>query len=316
MIPLTKNNANAITHFNRIKDRFLERIPRILRNGIVKNKKKYLAGPTVKPFLEMLVDEQELEKLITLEPEEIPVLIDMLRHSNPGFSRSGTAANLILQNLFIDSVYDDSDVFDKHAFLAMTNLDTCCYCNRNYTYSLGKDSLVKPEIDHFYPKRKYPFLAVSFYNLIPSCQNCNGIGGKVECDPGEKKLVNPYLLNGTEFVFSYDIKKASIVHSTLDKDSIEFVFTKKLDGHLEVFKLQELYDRHRDHIVELILKTNLKYPASYRKQLEHYTTKGLNLTPGEIDRMILGNYADINDLHKRPLAKLYYDIGKELGLIK
>ena len=32
---------------------------------------------------------------------------------------------------------------------------------------------ITPDLDHFYPKSKYPFLAVTLSNLIPSCLFCN-----------------------------------------------------------------------------------------------------------------------------------------------
>jgi hypothetical protein len=32
--------------------------------------------------------------------------------------------------------------------------------------------------------------------------------------------------------------------------------------------------------------------------------------------MIIGNFAELDELHKRPLSKLYRDIAIELGLIK
>jgi len=31
------------------------------------------------------------------------------------------------------------------------------------------------EMDHYYPKADYPYLAISIFNLVPSCPTCNGI---------------------------------------------------------------------------------------------------------------------------------------------
>lgn len=37
------------------------------------------------------------------------------------------------------------------------------------------------DIDHFYSKKQYPYLALSFYNHIPSCRSCNqGFKGDTE----------------------------------------------------------------------------------------------------------------------------------------
>ncbi|TCL67476.1 hypothetical protein EV196_10232 [Mariniflexile fucanivorans] len=48
--------------------------------------------------------------------------------------------------------------------------------------------MIKPELDHYYPKSLYPYFGVSFYNLIPSCQSCNGLGVKGENDPFSIKM--------------------------------------------------------------------------------------------------------------------------------
>lgn len=50
----------------------------------------------------------------------------------------------------------------------------CPYCDGS------NDS---PELDHYYPKRHYPFLACSPWNLIPSCSVCNSITAKGDGSP-------------------------------------------------------------------------------------------------------------------------------------
>ena len=51
-------------------------------------------------------------------------------------------------------------------------IKVCPYCNRSYIHTL-KHHGVRPQYDHFFSKIKYPYLAVSLYNLIPSCSICN-----------------------------------------------------------------------------------------------------------------------------------------------
>ena len=193
-------------------------------------------------------------------------------------------------------------------------MDTCPYCNRNYIYYLSKTGEIKPQIDHFYPKSKYPYLALSFYNLIPSCHTCNGFGAKEEKDPHDEQLVNPYLVEKHNFKFTYKVKNINFLNPLLDKASVTVEFLHALDGHIKVFKLKDLYEQHSDHVLELLIKSQVAYSAEYRKYLGSY--KGLKFSDNEIDRMILGNYSQEEDIHKRPLSKLYQDIGRQLGLIK
>ncbi|MBY8933987.1 hypothetical protein [Pseudomonas fluorescens] len=52
----------------------------------------------------------------------------------------------------------------------------CPYCQQGLAITIFRDKHTKslrPTLDHFYPKKKYPFLALSLYNLIPSCHSCN-----------------------------------------------------------------------------------------------------------------------------------------------
>ncbi|MCG7789831.1 hypothetical protein MIS24_08700 [Vibrio parahaemolyticus] len=76
------------------------------------------------------------------------------------------------RNIIVGEVYKELG-FDKV---------TCPYCNSEPVTiidskqgsSKKNSKLTLFELDHFYPKSKYPYLALSFYNHIPSCSNCNG----------------------------------------------------------------------------------------------------------------------------------------------
>lgn len=74
----------------------------------------------------------------------------------------------------------------------------CPYCNRMYTTTLFGEDKIRPDFDHFYPKSKYPYLAVSLFNLIPSCSMCNkrkGDKAEVICQDKEGKnlgIIYPY----------------------------------------------------------------------------------------------------------------------------
>lgn len=245
-------------------------------------------------------------------PEDIINIINNIAINNPEFLSKTDDSNYILRNIFISHCYNNRS-FSKLEFIQKIKIDTCPYCNRNYIYYLSRTCKIKPQIDHFFPKSKYPFLAASFYNLIPSCQTCNGFGAKEEKDPLIENLINPYNIDTASFKFSYKIKSMNKTNPLLDRANIDVKFVNKIQGHLNVFKLDKLYDLHSDHVLELIIKSKLKYTSKYRKYLRSY--RKLIFSNKEIDRMILGNYSAENEMHKRPLAKLYQDIGKELGLI-
>ena len=65
----------------------------------------------------------------------------------------------------------------RHELLVMLGIEACPYCNRNYITYYEEENKKKTtaDLDHYYPKSKYPFLALSLYNFIPSCKICNSL---------------------------------------------------------------------------------------------------------------------------------------------
>jgi hypothetical protein len=50
----------------------------------------------------------------------------------------------------------------------------CPYCNQNFAFTImSENGDFRPTLDHYFPKSVYPFLAISLYNLVPSCYTCN-----------------------------------------------------------------------------------------------------------------------------------------------
>ncbi len=313
MIKLQQKDIEAEKHFVLVKGLLQDRIRNVIRLGYIgRNPNRINIGAGVGNFLSNLLIDANLKSLITARPDSLKGIIAALKNTNLNFFVASHDDNSILRNIFIDHCYDHS-LFDKLNFIMQISIDTCPYCNRNYIYYLSKTSQIKPQIDHFYPKSSYPFLAVSFYNLIPSCQTCNGFGAKEEKNPDAEGLVSPYLLESDNFKFTYKIRSINFLNPLLDKTSVQVKFRNQIPGHLNVFKLGALYEQHSDHVIELIVKSKVQYSTEYRKFLNTY--KGLKFSDNEIDRMILGNYSKEEEIHKRPLAKLYQDIGKQLGLI-
>lgn len=320
MISLKLNDKAAESHFLLIEKFLISRIKNIIKNGI--RKKSGKSSVVIKPntnlvnYLNFLLISENLESLIIAQPDKLQKIISDLSKKYPEFLDCKSESNRILYNIFVSSCYDKTKKFSKHDFITIINLDTCPYCNRNYIYYLAKKDEIKPQIDHFFPKSKYPFFAMSFYNLIPSCQTCNGLEVKGEKDPVKLKITNPYQVKDSDFTFSYEVLTSRIISSLLDKNSVKLELTSSLTGNLEVFKLRELYELHSDHVVELVFKSKIKYSDTYRKYLQKYREKGLSFSDNEIDRIILGNYTNVDEIHKRPFSKLYQDIGLDLGLVK
>ena len=199
--------------------------------------------------------------------------------------------------------------YGSYKFVETLDLKTCPYCNRNYTFIVDEESgKLRPELDHFYPKSIYPFLAMSFYNLIPSCTICN----HTKSSKVSENLINPYDIKDDDFKFTYkptDISFSEVESKKYNMDSFEIEF-KNQNENINIFKLDELYKQHKDIVVDLLMK-KVYYPKSYIEELE----KSFGFTKDEIYRYLLNNYKKEEDLHKRPLSKLIKDISEELDLI-
>jgi hypothetical protein len=311
MIPISKSsNIKVDNHFKDIYPSLSRRIKYVLKNGARVRGCKCIATNINKRFLKRLNTTPFLKRLITAGPEDLDKIISIFINFDPSIKLSDNNLNQLLTAIFINTEYPK---MDNSRFLKRLEIDTCPYCNRNYTYSLSKSSKIKPELDHFYPKSKYPFLGLNFYNLIPSCQTCNGYGAKHEFDPFIEGLKSPYLINDNDFLFTYILKKLDYLSPLEGQSSVSIRFKRKVAGNNRILKLTKLYNMHGDHILELIVKSKLNYSENYREYLSSYN--GLKFSDSEIDRLLIGNYTSLFELHKRPFSKLYRDIALELGLI-
>ena len=270
-----------------------------------------------------LEEEETLKKLLLSKPNELIVIIQEYKHKyeEPRYKNRGSQIfyNFLYQeknniNIFLRSIFEKYgyDNIKKLEFVKSIDLKTCPYCNRNYTFTIDEKGRVKPEIDHFYPKSLYPFLACSYFNLIPSCPTCNGLGVKGSKDTFYTfPITNPYEVKKNDFRFSISPENIDF----FDVESTQYAFNNfeiELYGNkanLEVFQLEELYIQHKDVVLELLIK-KAYYPKSYIQELKKF-----GFSEDEIYRYILCNYKKDEDLHKRPLSKLVKDISEELKLI-
>jgi len=315
MIGIKRDDTLAGQHYDQICVTLLRNITIIVNaGGLPKHgrRRRRKIEPDLLIFLKKLQQPGELKKFIITPADELERLILDFQKNVSSFRNKRKSSHRIIKYLFLEKGYTP---FKKLPFIQRLGLETCVYCNRNYIYAVDKSGVVKPQIDHFYPQHMYPFLGLNYYNLIPACQTCNGFDCKSKIDPLDTKtaLINPYLINDDHFQFAYQINPAH-KGPKLAKGAYILSFAKQEKEHLSVFKLDDFYSLHDDHVAELVYKNKFKYPGSNKRSLVAKYRK-VGLTDDEIDRMILGTYAEADDLHRRPLSKLYRDIGIELGLI-
>lgn len=170
--------------------------------------------------------------------------------------------NAIMKYIFVDCMFEAGGVFDKNEFIRNLNLRVCPYCGDTYIYESartqdGKIMIVKPQLDHFLPKSKYPFFAMSFSNLIPSCPSCNLSPNKHIMDPkGEDKkhqyLMQPYLFDDSQFEFGYDYDGVGLLENDSYRVMIDYKNHDDIEkGMKEFMATDDRYRKHNPEVAEM-----------------------------------------------------------------
>ena len=246
-----------------------------------------------------------LEEVITAKPEKL--------HEIAVQYKNDTSFDFMI-NLY-DNFANKKKGYDAYDLADKLEVDVCPYCNRNYTFTVkSKNGSTRPQFDHFYDKATYPILALSFYNLIPSCSTCNSTM------KGTKPFsltthIHPYVESFKDKAhFSLHVKRSSFYYDEKDFDISLKTRDTRVQKNIEDFGLKKLYDKHKDIVLELIQKAEI-YNESYIDELFSRYEGTLFKNREDLLRLVTCGYVTDEELHKRPLSKLIKDISEELDLI-
>jgi hypothetical protein len=255
-----------------------------------------------------LLKDNNIEKLVSGEPNELISLVKEFEKIK--FSKKDRKK---INPFFVKTGYENwfQKKYSK-VFLDKLNLDTCTYCNRNYTLNLV-DNRARAELDHWFPKEKYPILSLSFFNLIPSCHSCNHTKGSPNINWLEAldNYVHPYLIEKDQFFkfgFNYDLSLNDY------KVEIEVEKGSKIERTLIANNLKEIYSSNANKELKDLIDLRYKYSDNYIDILINQTFNGL-MTEEEIYRMIFGIEINEKSYHQRPFSKFKHDIIEELKKI-
>lgn len=290
-------------------------------------------------FINMFLSGAQFETFMNTPVQNLSALIDMVENNFPQLRSCRLNANLrnsdslylFLKYHLVKHGYERgfqekgiSYSLPKDELIKSIDANVCPYCNRAFIYSTRTsqgNKIIQAEMDHFYSKELFPYLAIAKYNLVPSCSCCNGRGGKFTADAFAKHLINPYLIiNASNYLeFRLRVKNANV--TSLDKlaNGLSMRLIAKqphMQNNIDTFNLKGLYQHHTEYAAELYFKWLVKATHIYRTSLKDILRKkGITLTDEDVKRIIVGNYVRETDFCKRPLAKMMHDIAKELGLI-
>lgn len=287
---------------------------------------------TLSPEKEYFTD-KKIEEIIKCKPDSFQEIIDEINSKKLNLdiiqkafkgtkSTKETKGFSFGYSVFSKKDRTQSQVYYRAYDLAKAlNVNVCPYCNKNYTYTIVDEEgeqYTRPDFDHFLSQSKYPYFAMSFYNLIPSCITCNRILKHTKeflltthIHPYKdnfhsiKKFstTKPLILCNEEKEFDIDFK-----NKTSNADLI-----KKADGNIRDFALILQYSKHKDIVLELKEKYELYNDSSVNNILKDtriFKHKGEEY----IKALVLGSVIKNEDISKRPLSKLIKDISEQLEL--
>ncbi|MED3447911.1 hypothetical protein P4483_29110 [Bacillus thuringiensis] len=261
---------------------------------------------------------------------EIEIIETTFQHILPEIKNKNSFLYKSITKVFDYSSFTTraNTVWGAYKLVTKLGIKVCPYCNRQYTTtyytSSGKSKgKTRATLDHFYDKGTHPYLALSLFNLIPSCSICNSsFKGKEKFNIND--YIHPYDSDfGKNIPFQLDYDEENLQYEDLITDTNKFEislnFKKEPNRkHAEnaertalVFKIKEIYNEHKDIVAELLQK-KIVYTNDYIDSI--YKEHGnIFYSNDDVYKMIIGNYIAEDDLEKRVMAKFTKDIAKQIG---
>lgn len=262
----------------------------------------------VNVFLLSLLELVDIKQLVEAKPRQLVKINHQFNKLYKAFLPEITGDDkTTLKSIFNYDWFNDKEanvIYNAYDLCNNLRIDTCIYCNRLYTSTVittKNEKIIRPTLDHWFPQAEYPLLALSFYNLIPSCSPCNS--SVKHSNPFQlPNNIHPYV--DKDITAEYKLK--SIYNNSLNTFKIA-IDTKntKITSTLETMRISEIYEHHQTELADLDLLQR-KYNKRYLKDLGKIL--GTNLSEREVYRIMFGVEYEDENFHKRPLSKLKKDI--------
>lgn len=296
MIPIIKPNQQIVDdYFQAIFNHFSTRNLKFKYEQI---NQWFLTNGSRKTFKEIIIADHD--SLIELKrdyySEDYP---DMIKYINK------TLYSSYFSN--VDKGFG-SNKFSAATLTEVLNIKVCPYCNKNYINNIhySNDNKIKRtcQIDHFHSKDKYPFLAISFFNLIPSCATCNHSKSN---QPIGYSPYNSQLTSSEIGKFEFSITSTDYL-TNIESINIKFTTHSIFESNRNTFKLEEQYKFYKDIIQEISKKRIMYDYFKINELLSEF--EGLFFDEKELHRILYGNVLDEEEFSQKPLSKFSSDIYK------
>ncbi len=197
------------------------------------------------------------------------------------------------------------DVVKMNVFLVQqTGLTVCPYCNRDYI-NCRSEKLAGAQLDHFFPRSRYPIFSVCLYNLVPVCGNCNHI--KLD---DMQEFASPF---DEEIDWEHDVQFS---YELLDLDRKKIVIHARgpIKQNIDKMQIEAAYQIHEMEVNELLDKVKM-YSQTQLEEYEKVFAE-MGLSEQELKQMVFGKKITEDNFRKKPLGRMMRDLEKELKIYK
>ncbi|MGL5903411.1 MAG: hypothetical protein ACRCZO_12065 [Cetobacterium sp.] len=217
-----------------------------------------------------------------------------------------------------------SDNWGRHKLLNKLGIEVCPYCQRNYITNYETNTGCEKttgDLDHFYPKSEFPFLGLSLYNFIPSCQICNS-RFKLNKDVYNSELViiYPYKESFEKYNVKFKLSSEETIKKILNQnidfyvefnipDSLEEKRMARVNSSISMFGLDLVYKVSHNKYIKDMLKNIEEYPDVYLEDISKMLSKDsdIDICKEKLEKILLQPYKFKYE-NGEPLGKMTKDI--------
>nr|WP_288934776.1 hypothetical protein [uncultured Allomuricauda sp.] len=272
----------------------------------------------------------KLERIIRGRPPELQEIINEIDHlygnslmtTNQDYNTARlTPFGATVKKVFNYGNYRDSVTSVNNS--TRLNVNYCPYCNMAVSQTVIRTNALTEEqrisalyqLDHFYPQSRHPYLAVSFFNLIPGCAPCNSVL-KGEKDFNVTTHFNPFDKSFDDY-FSFTL--SSVVYSNHRQVSISLEGKTPHDRHqIEDFELTQRYNDLlvKENIFNIITANRRRSPAIRKSYLTQIRGLFGSLSTSKEDLLkSQGVPLESHRINDFQFGKLKRDVCIQLGLL-
>lgn len=189
--------------------------------------------------------------------------------------------------------------YDAYRYCKAMDINVCVYCNAQLTHTVTRESgkAIRPQIDHFLPKSRFPMFALSFYNIIPACQSCNFLKGDTICDLSE--IYHPYEKVCADFRFIWHVKNLYVAYGSMK--------ARQTGQVLHTEDVYNIYEGVAKKIAEKVEDYDPVYIEEIMELMNKYRSKSEKLDKEAVIRRLY-DYVPKEECFDTPLGELRHDI--------